>query len=396
MKEFNNNLCWLSLALFSETAFAYTQDTYITDDGLFVKPSLEMRLVHDDNIYNQQASGKSSAISSLMPSLNLKMDDGVNYYSFDINLEKGVYEASSDDNYTDADIGLNAHIEPNDTHRVDLSLKGEWLTEQRGTGITEGISGLTDEPITYGRNSIAASYEYGSQETKGRIAFDFKYYEKEYRNFDDITRRSNYDSYLVGSRFYYSTRAHTDAFIEVNAETIGYDYNQPGEFLRDSDVYTAFVGMQWASSPVLNGFVKIGGQAKEFDDEGREDFTGFSWNIGGFWRPLTYSKLSFSTSQATKDPDIFGDYILETKYNVDWKHNWTTYIYTSAGVYKYKDDYSGISRVDDIYGFSLKLNYDLTQNIAIAVFGEWDRNQSTNTVFEYDKNVVGVNFTFTL
>ncbi|GIC78950.1 outer membrane beta-barrel protein [Moritella sp. F3] len=396
MKEFNIKFCWFTLALFSDSALAYIQDTHITDGGLFVKPSLEMRLVHDDNIFNQQTGGKSSAISSFMPSLNLKMDDGVNYYSLDMNLEKGIYEASGEDDYTDADLGLSAHIEPNDTHRVDLSVKGEWLTEQRGTGISEGILVLIDEPITYGRNSLTAAYEYGSQETKGRIAFDFKYYEKEYRNFENITRRSNYDSLLVGSRFYYSTRAHTDAFIEVNAETIGYDYNLPGEFVRDSNVYTGFVGMQWAGSPVVNGFVKIGGQAKEFDDEGREDFTGFSWNVGGVWRPLTYSKVSLSTSQATKDPDIFGDYILETKYKVDWKHNWTSYIYTSVGVYKYKDDYSGITRVDDIYGYSLKLNYDLNQNVAIAVFGEWDRNQSTNAVFEYDKNVVGVNFMFTL
>jgi len=161
-------------------------------------------------------------------------------------------------------------------------------------------------------------------------------------------------------------------------------------------VYTALFGMQWEASSILHGFGKIGVQAKEFDDGGREDFTGFSWNIGGVWRPLTYSKLTFSTSQATKDPDVEGDYVLETKFKVDWRHNWTTYYYTSFGIYKYKDDHSGASRVDDTYGFSAKFNYELTQNVAIAVFGEWDKNQSTKTEFEYDKNVVGVSFTFTL
>ena len=396
MRVFNVNLYWFSLALLSDSVFAYIPDTYITDGGLFVKPSLEIGVVYDDNIYNEQGSGTSSVIMAIMPSVNFKMDDGINYYSLDMNAEKGIYETSGSDNYTDVELGINAHLEPNDTHRIDLSVKGEWLTESRGTGKTEEDFEITDEPILFGINTLAAAYEYGAKQTKGRLVFDLQYYEKEYRNFDEITRRSNYDSLFLGSTFYYSTRAHTDTFIEVNVEKIGYEYNAPDELNRDSDVYTALLGMQWEASSILHGFIKIGVQAKEFDDGRREDFTGFSWNIGGVWRPLTYSKLTFTTSQATKDPDVEGDYVLETKFQVDWRHYWATYYYTSFGVYKYKDDYSGISRVDDTSGYTLKLSYDLTPNFAIAVFGEWDKNQSTKTEFEYDKNVVGVSLTFTL
>jgi len=396
MRVSNVNLYWFSLVLLSDGVLAYIPDTHITDGGLFVKPSLEIGVVYDDNIYNEQGSGTSSVIMAFMPSVNFKMDDGVNYYSLDMKAEKGNYETSGRDNYTDVELGLSGHLEPNDTHRMDFSVKGEWLTEPRGTGKSEGNFELTDEPILYGINTLAAAYEYGALQTKGRLVFDLIYYEKEYRNFYEKTRKGNYDSVLLGSTFYYSTRAHTDAVIEVNVEKIGYDYNKPPELNRDSNVYTALFGMQWEASSILHGFGKIGVQAKEFDDGGREDFTGFSWNIGGVWRPLTYSKLTFSTSQATKDPDVEGDYVLETKFKVDWRHNWATYYYTSFGIYKYKDDHSGASRVDDTFGFSAKFNYELTQNVAIAVFGEWDKNQSTKTEFEYDKNVVGVSFTFTL
>lgn len=397
MQVYNINIYWFSFfALLSNGVFAYIPDTHITDGGLFVKPSLEIGVAYDDNIYNQQSNSTSSTIMTVIPAVTFKMDDGVNYYSLDMNAEKGIYKASSEDDYTDAELGMKAHIEPNDTHRVDFSVKGEWLTESRGSGTSAGDFELTDVPILYGKNTIAGAYEYGALQTKGRVAFDLTYYEKEYRNFEDITRRSDHDSLLLGTTFYYTTRANTDAFIEVNAEKIGYDYKAPGELSRDSNVYTAFVGMQWEASSIVHGFIKIGGQAKEFDAAGRDDFTGFSWNIGGVWRPLTYSKLTFSTSQATDDPDVDGDYVLETKYNVDWKHNWTSYSSFALGIYKYKDDYSGLSRIDDTYGLTLKFDYDVTQNIVITVFGEWDRNNSNNTVFEYDKNVVGVSFTFTL
>jgi len=380
----------------SNEVFAFVQDTYITDGGLFVKPSFAVGLSYDDNIYNEKGSGTGSIITAVIPSVNFKMDDGVNYYSLDMKAEKGVYKASGSDNYADLVLGLNGHIEPNDTHRVDLIVKGEWLTEPRGTGKTEDDFEQTDEPVLYGKNTLAVEYEYGALQTKGRIAVDIKFYEKDYRNFELITKSSNYNSIQFGSTFYYSTRAHTDAFIELSAEGIGYDYNKPGEFNRDSDVYTALIGMQWKASSIVHGFIKLGVQAKEFDDSGRDDFTGFSWNMGGVWRPLTYSKFTFSTSQATKDPDIDGDYVLETKYKVDWKHNWASYFYTSVGIYKYKDDYSGISRVDDTHGFELKFNYELNENMAVAVFGLMDRNTSTKAIYEYDKNVIGASFTLTL
>lgn len=398
MKQYSTKMYCLSLALISESVLAYTntEDTYITDGGLFVKPSFEIGIVNDDNIYNQESGTSSSLITTMKPAINLKMDDGINTYSIDAEVEKGIYEASSADNYTDGLLAFSAHVEASDRHRFDGSIEGTWVTEPRGTGITEVDSNGTDEPVTYNKNTFASTYEYGALQTKGRLAFDLRYYQKEYRNFNDLTRRSNHDSLLFGSTFYYSTRAHTDAFIEATVETISYDYHDNREMKRDSDVYSAFVGMQWKASSVVHGFAKIGAQAKEFDDGGREDFTGFSWNVGGVWRPLSYSKLRLSTSQATKDPDVFGDYILETKYKVDWKHYWTSYFYSAVEVHKYQEDYSGVNRVDDTLGYELKFNYDFTKNIAVALFGVWDRNTSTSEQYEYDKNIVGVSFTFTI
>lgn len=389
-------ICWFSLVLLSNYVLANTEDTFITDGGLYITPSFEVGLAYDNNAYNEADSVSGSAITTFIPAINFKTGNGIDYYSFDIKAEKGKYETDSSDNYTNGYLGLSGHIEPSDTHRFDISVKGEWLTEHRGTGITSDNYERTDEPITYGKNKLAATYEYGALQTKGRIAFDIKYSEKEYRNFFDITRRSNYDSRYYASRFYYSTRANTDALIEVSSENIRYEYNQQGVPTRDSVVYKALLGMQWEASSIMQGFIKLGGEAKEFTDTGREDFTGFSWNIGGVWQPLTYSKISFSTSQKTKDPDQLGDYILETKYNLDWKHFWTSYTSTSFGIYQSNEDYSGITRSDDSVGFNLNLNYGLTENIEISAFVLWDRNSSTDSSFEYDKNVIGANFILTL
>lgn len=109
MKAFKDNYycLGLSLVLLSGGAVAYTQDTYITDGGLFVKPSLEVSIADDDNIYKQQKNGKSSSIITVIPMINLKLDDGINYFSLDAKAEKGIYKASSADNYMDGLLGFN-------------------------------------------------------------------------------------------------------------------------------------------------------------------------------------------------------------------------------------------------------------------------------------------------
>ena len=89
MKAFKGHYYCLGLVLLSGGAVAYTQDTYITDGGLFVKPSLEVSIVDDDNIYKQQENGTRSAIINVIPMKNLKIEDGINYFSLDARDEKG-------------------------------------------------------------------------------------------------------------------------------------------------------------------------------------------------------------------------------------------------------------------------------------------------------------------
>jgi hypothetical protein len=385
-----------SAFLFCQAASAYTPDHMITESGIAIKPILILGIYEDDNIFNVPNEETSSTVAIINPSVNFELDDGVNSYWLKLGLESGSYEASADDDYLDGNFEIGTHLEANDRNRIDLSFKGDWITEPRGTGITEGENNINEEPVTYQKDSIAATYGYGAMATKGRVDFDIKYDQKNYTNFEAFTRIHEYDAYLLGTTFFYSTNSYTNVFFEVNAEKIRYSYTKPGDIKRDSDVYTAMFGAELDASSLTSGFVKLGVQSKEFTDNRREDFSGFNWDVGIKWRPLSYSYILISTSRSTKDPDINGDYIIGSQYRIDWNHNWNSRISTSLKLSKENEEYSGVEREDNIKKIKLTFNYELTRWVTISFFGEHEESESTLASIVYDKRVVGANLIFSL
>ncbi len=392
------NFCLLAGWIgFNNCALALEPADYITDGGLHITPLLKIGASYDDNIYNESNGSSSSGIITIEPEITFKLDDGINIHSLQFSLTDGTYLSSSDDNYLDGYVMFKTHMEPNDTHRFDFSVKGDWVTEPRGTGLSEGQGDTQfSEPVTYQQETIAGTYEYGAKSTRGRIALDAEFNIKDYRNFEDITRVSDYDSLLLGGTFFYSTNASTDLFIELTGETIRYDFAKPNAIKRDSDVYTGLVGARWDASSIVSGFVKFGAQQKEFTDSRREDFSGFSWNIGLEWKPLSYSKVDLSTSRETKDPDINGDYIIDRKIRIGWQHYWNSLISTEIRFTNRKEEYSGFDREDDINEVKLAYNYDFMRWASISFFAKATESDSTQANIVYDKNVIGTLLTFSL
>lgn len=386
-----------SVILYNHGALALEPADYITDGGLHITPLLKVGANYDDNIFSETNGKTSSGIIIIEPSVTFKLDDGINIHSLAFSLTDGTYLSSSDDNYLDGFIFLKTHMEPNDTHRFDFSVKGDWVTEPRGTGLSEGQGDtLFSEPVTYLQETVAGTYEYGAKSTKGRIALDAEFNIKDYRNFEGFTDVSDYDSLLLGATFFYSTNANTDLFIELTGETIRYDFTKPNAIKRDSDVYTGLVGARWDASSLITGFAKLGAQQKEFTDSRRDDFSGFSWDIGIEWRPLSYSKVDLSTSRATKDPDINGDYIIDRKIKIGWKHYWNSLISTEVRFTNKKEEYSGFDREDDINELWLAYNYDFRRWATISFFAKALESDSTQANIVYDKNVIGTQLTFSL
>lgn len=393
-------LCGLSFSglTVSGAALAIEPAGYATDSGVVITPLLNTGFKYDDNIFSQSSDKQSSSIFTVAPSVNFLLDDGVNQYEFDAGFESGTYFNSSDDNYLTGNLAASTHLEASSSSRFDVSVMANWDSEERGTGLSEGAGSSIDEPLTYAEQTLAATYEYGAMSSSARIAFDAKYYNKNYTNYAEITDVRNYDSLYFGSTFFYSTNANTDAFIELSRDAIRYDEVEANTVSRDSDDYFALAGVTWQATALTSGTVKLGYQRKAFTSSGREDFSGLSWNASVNWQPLTYSRFMFTTSQQARDPNVEGDYIKEMMYGVNWTHDWSDMISTNLGANYTQEDYHGddIARKDETLTLNASVDVALRRWLGVSLYVSMVEKDSTRDGIGYDQNIIGVNFTASL
>jgi hypothetical protein len=238
------------------------------------------------------------------------------------------------------------------------------------------------------------TYEYGSLASSARIAVMGRYYNKNYTNFTNITEFRSFNESTLGSTFFYTTNASTDAFFEIKGGAIKYDATQ--NVSRDSDVYTALVGIKWEATALTSGSFKIGQEQKKFSDASREDFKGISWEGNVDWQPLTYTTLTLETSRAAKDPDRDGDYISESSYGANWEHEWNEKVTTTLNYSYIREEYTGFERLDKSNNLYADVIYEFKRWADVAVYIAYTDQNSTRENIVFDKNVIGLDFTFSL
>ncbi len=367
-----------------------------TGSGIVITPMLVIGAKNDTNIFSASIDEVESIIYTVIPTVNFLMQDGVNQYIFDLGVESGTFESSSDDNYLNYNFSFTSHIEPSSQSRWDLSADFRSNTEPRGTGLTENAS--VAKPLTFDTQTAAATYEYGAQSTSGKLAFDINYFNKSYSILDELTISKNYASLLAGATFFYSTNSKTDAFIESNQNRIRYDVLDSSGISRDSNDVKFLVGVRWEASALTSGNFKIGRQNKSFLDSGREDFDGLSWDLGIELKPLSYSTVTFNSTRNAKDPNVEGDYIYETALNFSWQHDWSDKLYTSITFSDTKEDYSGVTvtRVDDSQNIDVSFNYSVLRWFDVSLFFQYLDKESTRSDILFDKTIAGINFSVSM
>ncbi|NMH65371.1 outer membrane beta-barrel protein [Shewanella salipaludis] len=371
------------------------QGAITTASGIDLIPGLNSKLKHDDNIASSSANEEESWVLEVTPALRAQLLRGADQYSLDVAVAAGRYFSSSDDDYVDFRLGGDAAVELNQSNRFNLNalwLKGH---EDRGTGVSEGAGNAQDEPNKFTSYDLGGYYEYGAMTTPARIRLNAKLHDKDYTNFEAVTRYKDYASYALGTAFYYDTRANTSLVAEVSQENISYDEIDPSGD-RDNSSRDYKLGVDWQATAATAGSFRIGYQQKDFDNQAREDFGGLAWLLSVTWQPLTYSTLQLNSGRKAKDPSTDGDYIRETSYGINWTHEWSPIWSTDAGFSRMKEAYTGIDRDDTLDSFNLSVTYAAARWLTMKAGVDISDKSSTVENIKFDKNVFYLSANMTL
>jgi polysaccharide biosynthesis protein VpsM len=355
-----------ALAFASAGVQAVDPQAIKTESGFDITPLLSTGLKYDDNITSVSANETDSWIMTVLPSVKASRDDGVTSLEFSAAAYHGNYFSSSSDNFTDTLLGGLFDTQLSEQGKLNVKADMVWGHEDRGTGITEGLNNNLDDPTRFNNQTLSGYYEYGAVAAPARVRFGARYFNKEYMN-----QR------------------------ETSIVDIGYDFVDP-EASRDSKETNVKAGAEWQISALTSGEFKLGYQKKEFDDSTRDDFSGVAWTVNANWSPLTYSNFDFGTGRRSKDPLQGGDYIKETTYTLRWNHNWSEALQTQLTYNRLEEDYVGINREDENDSYTASIKYAFRRFVDVSLFTTATDKTSSVPGIEFDRNIVGVNFDFSL
>lgn len=378
----------VALSMSSASAQYFEPAAYHVTDGFSIMPQVSASLRYDDNIYNDEDDGESSAIFIINPSINFGTDDGINQYGGFYGLTAAFYDYSSDDNFLDHELQLFAHTEYSAKHRTDFNFDFSNIHEDRGSGLTESSSTSYDEPLKYNELFAQAYYQHGGVSSIMRVGAGISYADKSYQNFSDSTQYSDFDSVKFFADADYQVGSVTFLTFDLYSIDVSYAETAIGSVSKDNNDISALLGLKWEGLGKTTGTMKAGFQSKDFDASAREDFTGATIDFGLIWQPLTYSSFTAHVNRAAKDSSTVGDYIETLGGSLVWQHDWSTKISTTAQYFYTNEDYVGAERTDDTSNLVLNVTFDVTRWMQLSAGYEFTTKDSDADSISYDKNAV--------
>ena len=255
--------------------------TVILDGGMFY-PSIGIALTHDDNIFRTDTNKKSSTLLVLTPGARLEYDAGeATQVAFELDMERGVYFDSGDDNYLDVDLFSEAAYLPTERLTFYGRLGYKRGHEARGTGTSAGTPLAISEPDRFHVWSGEGRVSYGIGEQK--LKFGYVHEKRKYDNNRATTILQDRKSDALSAGLSMKVAPNTAMTFDLDLQKINYDVAA-----LDSTELRGLVGVRWEATFQTAGFAKAGWQKKNMSSAGLSDASGASWELGVDWKPLSY------------------------------------------------------------------------------------------------------------
>lgn len=367
--------------------------------GLDLIPTLNVDASRTDNMFLANSNKVDSKLYVISPRLEAIIDDGRNVFSVAGEVNDGDFSATSEDDYTDWRLDANAHLEMDVRNSFDFNAGLFSTREMRGTGFSQG-GFLPTTPDEYEETVYGASYQYGTNDSFGRLVLGVDTLDKTYDNNRLTTRfRDREDESFVGT-FYLNISPRTDILFEYTGTDVDYTTDPvvaagAGDSL-DSDETYAYVGVSWEATAKTTGTIKVGRGEKDFSDADRRDEDGSAWEANLQWEPLTYSVFNLTAVSGYGEATGVGDALNTENYSLNWQHSWSDSLSSTINIYSSDDEYLGSTRNDEIDTLTFRLDYSARRWLDFYVSVARDEHQSSFATYEYKENVVALGFSLSL
>lgn len=354
--------------------------------GFDFTPSFLFSESYDDNFREVENNKKSSMITKLAPTFELKAEDRNSATRLIWQPTRYIYHEESDASNTAQRVRAESVMEFTDRHR--LKLEAEYRKWERTE--STAVEGINDK---LNNKRVGGLYTFGAKSADNQIDFGANYAELRYDNGDGINDDKERNTTALTSTWYHRIGSNTRGLLEY--DHTHFDYLQ-ADSPRSSNSDAVLAGAVWDFTARTTGKVRAGYEKKNFDNSESKDLDNPTWQVDLQWKPRTYSTFTFVARQALAEGDDGAEAVKSTFTQVGWRHGWTERISTvaQAGIGRYV--YEGQSRTDNFQDYNLAVVYAMRRWLDIELGYRYRDNDSDADDESFTRNVFQISFNVSL
>lgn len=354
--------------------------------GFDFTPSFIFSESYDDNFREVENNKKSSMITKLAPTFELKAEDRNSATRLIWQPTRYIYHDESDASNTAQRVRAESVMEFTDRHR--LKLEAEYRKWERTE--STAVEGINDK---LNNKRVGGLYTFGAKSADNQIDVGANYAELRYDNGDGINDDKERNTTALTSTWYHRIGSNTRGLLEY--DHTHFDYLQ-ADSPRSSNSDAVLAGAVWDFTARTTGKVRVGYEKKNFDNSESKDLDNPTWQVDLQWKPRTYSTFTFVARQALAEGDDGAEAVKSTFTQVGWRHGWTERITTvaQAGIGRYV--YEGQSRTDNFQDYNLAVVYAMRRWLDIELGYRYRDNDSDADDESFTRNVFQISFNVSL
>ena len=365
---------------------AQAQDAPATPDGALrlangalLYPSVKLSVGRDDNVRATADAPLSATVTTLAPTLKAEAQRGSSLYNLTYAGTYTRYSGYSEDNTNNHDLTAGGAHTYSARSRLNWNLGYQNRVDPRADAAVASA-----EPDQWRGLNLSALYSYGAKQAKGRIETDYRYSNKRYQNNLATTAGSDVDTHQLGARYFWRVMPRTQLVAEARLGSAAYRVNKA----NDNTDTRLLGGVTWDATAKTTGSVKLGYQNKRFDEPGKADASGATYEASVNWKPLSYSSWTLTANRAANDALSAGDYEQSSSLGLSWAHQWSTAISSRVSVSDASTQYVNDTRQDDTLTTGVGLAYSLGRRYSLGLDVARTQRDSTLPSSNYKRNTV--------
>lgn len=352
--------------------------------GVFVTPTIDVLVGNNNNVTAAPSSQAkvSSSVISVRPGIVADIERRGDKYQASYFGQYDRYASSSTDNIENHDLRLTGQNYFSARADVNWGLRYADGFDPRNANTFVTVNA----PLHTKTYEAKVRGGYGAEGAPSRIEVYGGTSQKRYQNGAPLTSPYDLDTVQLGATFYYRVAPKTRLLVDVSQT----DFNYPnGSSTLSNTERKALVGATWDLLAATTGTVKMGYFKKKPDNSTLREQSGGTLEGILNWKPLTYTELIATANRGATEASIGAPgFVMTSGGSLTWKHAWRSYLNSTIGANKVRNEFTGTSRVDTIDGLNASLMYDLTRSIGMGVELGYTKRNSSDPLFTYDQRKI--------